>query len=85
MISDGLSDQNPALLEAFGGVYLICIDVDEWGWGVPGTDFPRVEAIPVFYRLDSLGRFTGDSIDGSAWGPDTPENIAGVMGPWLHR
>lgn len=85
VLSDGLSEQHPALVEAFEGVYLICINVDEWGWGVPGSDFPRVEAIPAFYRLDNNGRYTGDSIDGSAWEADTPENIARVMGPWLHR
>ena len=73
------------MVEAFDGIYLICIDVDEWGWGVPGTDFPSVEGIPIFYRLDGSGRYTGDWIDGNAWGENTPENIARAMRPWLQR
>jgi len=70
-------------MAAFDGVYLICIDVDEWNWGVPGTEFASVDAIPVFYRLDASGRYTGDMIDGGAWSADTPENIAAVMGAWF--
>ncbi|MFH2103481.1 MAG: hypothetical protein ABIJ39_09040 [Chloroflexota bacterium] len=70
------------MADAFAGVYLIQLDVDEWGWGVPGTGF-SLDVIPIFFRLDEDGRPTGETIDGSAWGPDTYENIARVMGPWL--
>ena len=72
------------LVDAFAGVYLIRLDIDEWQDRLPGTGFD-VEAVPIFFRLDSQGRPTGDVIDGSAWGPDTPENIARVMGEWFHR
>ncbi|MBN2388293.1 MAG: hypothetical protein JXB85_14850 [Anaerolineales bacterium] len=61
------------------------MDVDDWGWGVPGSDFPNVEGVPIFYRLDSNGRATGDEIDGNAWGANTPGNIARAMEPWLQR
>jgi len=85
VITLGLEQQkSEALLAAFDGVYLIRLDVDEWGWGVPEAGF-EFEGIPVFFRLDENGDPTGDWIDGSAWGPDTYENIARVMGPWLHQ
>lgn len=85
VISSGLDERkSQELLAAFDGVYLIELDVDEWGWGVPeaGFDF---SAIPIFYRLDENGDPTGDWIDGAAWGPDTFENIANTMGPWFHQ
>jgi hypothetical protein len=67
---------------AFSGVYLIRLDVDEWGWSVTGFDF---SAVPVFFRLGADGKPTGDKIDGGAWGPDTYENIANTMGPWFQQ
>lgn len=85
MVAAGLAAEEPLLVEAFEGVYLIHLDVDEWGWGVPGTDIPKVEVIPIFFRLDEHGRATGDKIDGGAWGPDTYENIARVMGEWFRQ
>jgi hypothetical protein len=70
------------MVAAFDGVYLIKLDADAWGWGIPeaGFDF---SVIPIFFRLDANGFPTGDSIDGSAWGADIYENIANTMGPWF--
>jgi hypothetical protein len=70
-----LDAENELMMEAFNGVYLIRVDVDEWGW----DDLPLfgdIEAIPVFYRLDADGQPTGDTIDGNAWGANIPENMA---------
>jgi hypothetical protein len=69
---------------AFDGVYLIQLDTDEWGWGVPEAGF-EFEYIPVFFRLDETGSPTGDQIDGGAWGADTYTNIAITMGPWFSQ
>lgn len=65
------------MLDAFSGVYLILVDVDRWGWGetLSGTGFD-VWFIPIWYALDEQGRPTGETIDGNAWGPNTPENMA---------
>ncbi len=74
------------MLEAFAGVYLIAIDVDEWDWSALERDFPALrDGIPLFYRLDENGRPTSDWINGAAWGANTPENIAAAMRPWLQR
>ncbi len=84
MVSAGLADNDPQMAAAFNGVYLIRLDVDEWGWGVPGTGFD-VPAIPIFFRLGANGKPTGDTIDGGAWGPDTYQNIANTMGLWFKK
>jgi hypothetical protein len=67
---------------AFTSVYLVELDTDEWGWGVPEAGF-EFQAIPVFFRLDADGNPTGDWIDGGAWGEDTYGNIATTMGVWF--
>lgn len=85
VISQGLAEGKSAqFLAAFDGLYLIQLDTDEWGWGVPEAGF-EFDAIPVFFRLDESGDPTGDWIDGGAWGEDTYENIANVMGAWFHQ
>ena len=82
MISAGLVDEDPEMMSAFAQVYLIQLDVDEWGWGVPESGF-EFSGIPIFFRLDADGAPTGDWIDGSAWGPDSYGNIANTMAPWF--
>jgi hypothetical protein len=70
------------MMAAFDAVYLVQLDVDEWGWGVPEAGFEFL-GIPIFFRLDADGASTGDWIDGGAWGTDTYVNIANTMGPWF--
>ena len=72
------------MMAAFDGVYLIRLDVDEWGWEQVAPGF-YVDSIPVFFRLDENGSPTGNKIDGGAWGTDSYDNIASVMGPWFHQ
>ena len=81
MVSAGLADENELIVKAFDGVYLIKVDVDEWGWPPKGFEF---DAIPIFFKIDSQGKTTGEVIDGGAWGPDTPENIAAAMDEFFH-
>jgi len=44
-----------------------------------------VKVIPVYFRLDALGKPTGDTVDAGAWKHDTYEEITQVLGPWFHR
>ena len=81
MVSTSLVDKNERIVKAFDGVYLIKIDVDEWSWKPKGFPF---NAIPIFFKIDSQGKATREIIDGGAWGPDTPENIAPVMDKFFH-
>ena len=81
MLSASLANKNELVTAAFDGVYLIRIDVDEWSWDPPGFNF---SAIPIFFKIDANGKATGEKIDGGAWGPDAPENIAPVMDEFFH-
>jgi thiol-disulfide isomerase/thioredoxin len=80
-IDKSLKEKNELMLKAYDGVYIIKLDVDEWGWGVDGF---KVEAIPIYFKLDSKGQATGEVIDGGAWNEDIPANIAPVMDRFFH-
>lgn len=81
MVSASLADEDELVVKAFDGIYLIKLDVDEWGWSPPGF---KTGAIPIFFKIDSQGQPTGEKIDGGAWGPDTPENIARALDEFFH-
>ena len=66
---------DPRMIDAFKGSYIIRLDADEWGKKLQGTGF-NAGTIPVLYRLDDEGKPTGQKIDGGAWGENTPENMA---------
>lgn len=72
------------MLAAFDGVYLISVDVDEWGWGIPGTGY-NVQAIPIFFGVEEDGLPDGRVIDGNAWGANIPENMAPPLGAFFHQ
>ena len=57
MVSASLAEGDEAILKAFDGIYLIKLDVDEWSWDPPGF---RFDGIPVFYKLDALGKSAWD-------------------------
>lgn len=80
-IDKHLEEKNELMLKAYDGVYIIKLDVDEWGWNVAGFKF---DAIPVYFKLDSQGQATGEVIDGGAWNEDIPKNIAPVMDQFFH-
>jgi thiol-disulfide isomerase/thioredoxin len=83
-ITTSLADQNPLILDAYHGVYLIHLDVDEWGWDNATAGFKKVEGIPIFFELDRDGKPTGATVDGGAWGDDIPENFAPVLAKVFH-
>ena len=75
-IAQSLSENNPLMVDAFTGTYIIRIDVDIWDeteWEEAGFE---LEYIPIIFRLDAEGKPTGDFIDGNAWGENIPENMA---------
>jgi thiol-disulfide isomerase/thioredoxin len=66
---------DPLMVEALRGVYLIRLDIDEWEDQILDSEF-RVPGIPLFYELDTSGKSTGRAIAGSAWGQDIPRYMA---------
>lgn len=83
-IASSLDAHNPLMLAAFEGVYLILVDVDDWGWGIPGSGYV-VESIPIFFHVASDGRPEGREIDGNAWGANIPENMAPPLREFFHQ
>jgi hypothetical protein len=84
VIAASLAAENENMLKAFNGVYLIQVDIDEWEWSKqPKSDFD-FEGIPIFYKLDSEGKPTGETIDGSAWGKNDSDRIAPVLDAFFH-
>jgi thiol-disulfide isomerase/thioredoxin len=83
-IDKAVKAKNELMLNAYAGTYIIKLDVDEWGWGDSHLHDFEFDAIPIYFKLDSEGKQTGDVIDGGAWGEDIPENIAPVMDTFFH-
>lgn len=83
-IDRAIQEKNALILNAYKGTYIIKLDVDEWGWGDSNLHDFEFSGIPVYFKLDSEGKQTGEVIDGGAWGQDIPENIAPVMDQFFH-
>jgi len=83
-INKAIKENNKLILDAYADTYIIRLDVDEWGWEDSDLHDFQFEGIPVFFKLDSTGNQTGDTINGGAWGEDIPENIAPVMDAFFH-
>ncbi len=79
-LAESLDD--PRMIDAFRGVYLIRLDYDEWERSLPGTDF-RVIGVPTFFEIDAGGLPTGRGLTGAAWGEDVVENMAPVLGEFF--
>lgn len=66
---------DPRMIDAFAGTYIIQLEADQWKGRLEGTGL-SVDALPAFHEIDNRGRPTGRRIDGGAWGQDTPANMA---------
>lgn len=72
------------MVKAFDGVYLIKVDVDEWGQKKISNGGFIFDGIPIFFKLDADGKPTGEMVDGNAWADNTPENMAPVLDHFFH-
>jgi thiol:disulfide interchange protein len=75
-LAESLDD--PRMIDAFRGAYLIRLDIDEWERSLPGSGF-RVFGVPTFFEVDEKGLPTGRTLTGAAWGRDIVENMAPVL------
>jgi thiol-disulfide isomerase/thioredoxin len=69
------SMDDPRMIDAFRGTYIVRLNVDDWKDKLPGTGFVPRE-IPVFYAVNKAGRPSGRSLLGLSWGKSIPENMA---------
>jgi hypothetical protein len=74
-LKKAIETRHPLILDALKGADVIKLDLDEWEEQLKDAGL-STKAVPVFFALDDKGRPTGRTIDGGAWGADTPENMA---------
>jgi len=75
---------DPRMVEALRGTYLVKLNLDDWHDKLVGTGF-TVRSIPAFYLVDSAGRPTGKMLDGDRWGKPTPASMSASLGKFLGR
>jgi thiol:disulfide interchange protein len=61
---------------ALQGTYVIELDIDEVKPAEGKALGYALSTVPVFIAVGDDGKATGPKIDGGAWGPNTPENMA---------
>jgi hypothetical protein len=66
----------PLMRDAFAPVHVIEVNIDSLLALQVEDAGMECSMVPTFYMLDEHGRPTGAQIDGSAWGRNTPKNMA---------
>ncbi len=79
-VDASLSD--PRMREALRGVRLVHVDADIFHDELPENRIPH-DKLPTF-AIIGVGGAPRDCIDGSEWGADTPENMAPILGAFVH-
>ena len=75
----------PSLATAFGGTYIVRIDIDHWEGRLGGTGLDdHVGPLPAFIALTSRGVPVGGWIDPLSWGSDVPTMAAPVLADFFH-
>jgi hypothetical protein len=67
---------DPKMVDAFEGTFVIEIDADDWNAASFGALGYKTSVIPIFIAVDAEGKATGRTIDGGAWGDNIPQNMA---------
>ena len=79
----GLSD--PQLSRAFGGTYVIRVDVDLWEGRLEGTGLDyHTGPIPAFIALSDEGKPVGDWADARVWQLEIPRDAAPALAQFFH-
>jgi Thioredoxin-like len=71
--------------QAFGGTYVVRIDVDHWEGRLGGTGLDaHPDSLPAFIALSDRGRPVGTWVDHQDWTSDVPELAARVLADFFH-
>ena len=76
---------DPSMVEAFAGTYILQIDVTEWERDELAQHGILTSSIPIFYAIGKDGRATGRKLSSAAWGEDIPANMAPVLKRFFQR
>jgi hypothetical protein len=75
----------PSVATAFGGTYIIRVDVDHWEGQLGGTGLDYHSGpLPAFVAVTGRGNPAGDWIDPLAWGSESPTMAAPVLADFFH-
>lgn len=73
---------DPRLINAFSGTYIIQVDVDFWSRGLLAAGF-NPEGIPAIYEVNPEGYSTGRGLIGGDWNSDDPVSDAGKFAEYF--
>jgi len=74
-----------SLAQAFGGTYLVRVDVDHWDAWLGGSGLDNhAGPLPAFVAISRRGLPIGDWVDRGAWGSDAPALAAPVLMDFFH-
>lgn len=76
------SMDDPRLIKAFSGTYIIQMDVDVWSRELLAAGF-NPEGIPAFYEVNPEGYSTGCGIVGGDWNSNDPASDAGTLAAYF--
>jgi hypothetical protein len=73
-------------MRAFGGTYLVRVDVDAWAGRLDGTGLDYHSGpLPAFVALSERGRPVGYWADAGVWQSDVPREAAPVLAAFFHE
>ncbi len=75
-----------SVAQAFGGTYIVRVDVDHWEGLLGGTGLDNHDGgpLPAFIALSQRGHPIGDWVDRTDWASDVPELAAPVLADFFH-
>ena len=75
-----------SVAQAFGGTYIVRVDVDHWEGllGGSGLDNHDGEPLPAFIAISQRGHPIGEWVDRADWASDVPELAAPVLAEFFH-
>lgn len=82
-IRRGLDEKNPNMLKAFDNLYILEVDVEQWGWDWARRGF-IFQDIPMFFVVDYTGKPSDEKLNGSSWELKTTDEIAVLLDEFFH-
>ena len=75
-----------SVAQAFGGTYIVRVDVDHWEGRLGGTGLDNHDGgpLPAFIALSQRGHPIGEWVDHDDWASDVPELAASVLADFFH-
>lgn len=70
--------------DAFAGTYIVKLDADEWEDDFAQINI-KVNAVPVFFKVDAQGKATNYSVNGGAWAEDIAKNMAPPLKAYFNK